>query len=374
MEEDPRIAEFKRLALEQAQQAPPVITPMAQMPSLQPPAPNIQAPAPPVVTPVQTQPGPIKSFLQQFVHGAGQGLLTNAGLENDSQRQQRLFNQGIATQGAARQGQLTDAQIGNFNSLASDRDAQAKLVELGDYGIPGLSGQVPQKNVAGLIAQHVKNLGSQAVANTRAGATTDAAQIRADASTQNAETSANVRRDIGSGNLRMVGARLALAQKVAAAKADGSFGTAPADRLRRGDLANNAQHNINSVIEEVQTDPNLFGKIAGHFTTTEQMIGSSDPTIAKIGVQIHNAALASNGAHGLRSATAVADTEKDLLNHFRNSPEATAAALAAQNQSLDTFIEDAANGKKFVPHNASAPAATHVFNPATGKIEAINGK
>ena len=171
---------------------------------------------------------------------------------------------------------------------------------------------------------------------------------------QNAETAANVKRDLGAGNLRMAGARLALAQQVAAAKANGTYEAPTADRLCRGDLANNAQDNINSTIEDLKANPDLFGKIAGRYTTIQEMLGLDNPAIRKIAVQIHNAALASNGAHGLRSAQAVPDTEKTILNNFRDNPATALAGLNAMNQSLDTFIQDASQGKHFTPHNSAA--------------------
>lgn len=198
---NPIIEEYKRKALELAAlQAPgsvplAVADPAAQrggLPDISPmanPMPNIQAPplqgvtqassvapAPPVVTPVQIHPGPIKSFLQQFVHGAGQGLLTNAGLENDSQRQQRLFNQGIATQGAARQGQLINAQIGNYQSEADARNAQNSFVPDDVAKQLGLTGQVLVKDLPKILVsrqQGANQAGVQTLRNQGNLATTE---------------------------------------------------------------------------------------------------------------------------------------------------------------------------------------------------------
>lgn len=400
VEDSPIVAALKRYALEQAAPPPPAPTAspvQAALSGMSAPMPNIQSPAPqvslagpqqmasnvpsiaapqaPQVTPVQAQPGPIKSFLQQFVHGAGQGLLTHVGLENDAQRQARVFNQGIATQNANRQSDLTQAQIDSLSGKSEALNAQNQPIDTSTLGIPGLTGVVLQKDLPRVLIQHVRNQGNQGVADTRAKAATDVADTRAASLEAHDAVSSQVRRDIAAGQLGMAGARLHLAQQVAAAKQNGSYGAPTADRLRRGDLANNAQDNIATTIEDIQKNPNLFGKISGHYTTAQQMIGSDDPAIARIGVQIHNAALASNGAHGLRSAQAVADTEKELLNHFRNSPEATISGLNAMNSSLNTFIQDAAEGRHFTPRNPSAaPAATHRFNPTTGKIEAINAQ
>lgn len=378
--------DFKQFALDQAGQPP---TPM---PNLQPSqgsqiANTIDTTSPqtPQAQDVQPKQGPIKSFLSQFIYGAGQGLLNHVGLQTDAQKQQVQSNQQQQTmagqraqQGANDLSAYRQAQTGGLQAKADLLDQQNQPFQIpNDPGIPqALRGQTTTVgNWQALSKIFTQNQGKTDVADTRADATRDVATTRAGAATQNAETAANVRRDIASGNLRMAGARLSLAQQVAAAKANGSYGNPPADRLRRGDLANNAQDNINTTIEDVKSNPDLFGQIAGHFTTVQEMLGSNNPAIRKIAVQIHNAALASNGAHGLRSAQAVPDTEKTIINSFRDSPETTIAGLNAMNQSLDTFIQDAQHGKQFVPRGTNTPvapgAATHRFNPATGKIEAI---
>lgn len=122
--------------------------------------------------------------------------------------------------------------------------------------------------------------------------------------------------------------------------------TPTAQRLNKSDLARNAQQNISSMKELIDKNPDLFGKVAGRFTTFEQMMGSDDAAIAQLGVEGHNLAMSSNGIHGLRSAEAVQATEHMLMNHFRNSPEATKAALDAMGSSVGTFIDDAKMGKK----------------------------
>lgn len=126
-------------------------------------------------------------------------------------------------------------------------------------------------------------------------------------------------------------------------------GNPSADRLKRGDLANNVLENTQQIRSLITQNPDLFGRVAGHFTTAQQMIGSDDPAISQLGVRIHNAALASNGAHGLRSQEAVAQTEQMLLNHFRNSPKATMAGLDALDDSVKTFIDAAQQGKRAQP-------------------------
>jgi hypothetical protein len=139
-----------------------------------------------------------------------------------------------------------------------------------------------------------------------------------------------------------------------------------ADRIKRSDLARNVETNAIGFKQLIKDNPNLFGKVAGHFTTTEQMIGSDDPAIARVGVAVHNMALASNGAHGVRSQEAVKDTENEILNHFRNGPEATMAAVDELVGSVQTFREDARHGKR--PNDTPIKGDTNApATPPAGK-------
>jgi hypothetical protein len=131
----------------------------------------------------------------------------------------------------------------------------------------------------------------------------------------------------------------------------------PATRLNKGDLANNVVENIGNVTQIIQRRPDLFGKLAGRFTTVEQMIGTDDPDIAELGQRIHNIALASNGVHGVRGAGAVAQTEAQLLNHFRNGPQATQKALSTLGDSVKTFGAAQTFGNRPAPGPATPTGA-----------------
>jgi hypothetical protein len=114
------------------------------------------------------------------------------------------------------------------------------------------------------------------------------------------------------------------------------------------------------------------------------MIGSNDPDIQALGVRMHNIALASNGAHGIRSAQAVKETEDELFNHFHAGPNAILGALDATRDSMKTFIQDEANFRTTGartgnnrPSTSASPAAAPAqtgtsvlkFNPQTGRLE-----
>ena len=116
--------DFKQFALDNAGASDNGQAPPAQpMPNINPSmgqqiAQSINAtPNAPPVTQVQPKEGPIKSFLTQFIHGAGQGLLSHVGLQTDAERQQIQFQQAQAQAASQR------AQQG-ANDLSAYRQAQ----------------------------------------------------------------------------------------------------------------------------------------------------------------------------------------------------------------------------------------------------------
>lgn len=151
--------------------------------------------------------------------------------------------------------------------------------------------------------------------------------------------------------------------KVAHAAAENNPG---AERLKRSDLAYNVLQNSEDIRKLIRDNPDLFGKISGRISTVQELIGTDDPALHKIGIAMHNVALASNGAHGLRSAEAVKETEDKLLNHFRNGTDATIAGLDEIDKSVQSFIDAAKMGKKPMnaPTDTSAPEAHNAPAPA----------
>lgn len=114
-----------------------------------------------------------------------------------------------------------------------------------------------------------------------------------------------------------------------------------ADEKKKAELAENIAHNANDVATILHSRPDLFGPAAGRFTQIEQLTGNNDPDISKLGVAIHNIAMANSGVHGFRSNEGVKDTEKGLLNKFTNGPQAVANAVLGLTRSTQTFIDNA---------------------------------
>jgi hypothetical protein len=147
-------------------------------------------------------------------------------------------------------------------------------------------------------------------------------------------------------------------------------------RLNKADLSQNVQLNAANASKMIDEHPDLFGKISGRFTNVAQMTGTDDPAIVQLGIQIHNMAVASAGIHGQRGQAAVEAYEKDILNKFHNSPEATKAALTELSGSVQTFIDDARAGKKVAPtpktteevKSGIPKEATHIYKDKSGKV------
>lgn len=170
-------------------QAPPAL-PNAPMPNIQSQggqiansintmSPQMSAgPQTPQVQDVQPKQGPIKSFLSQFIYGAGQGLLNHVGLQTDAQKQQVQFGQQQAQASAQRAQQLQQAQIQNYQSEAAQRAAGTNPVDLEDLNIPGLSGTVMQKDLPKVLVQHLQNQGKQQVGEDKNQSNLDIANLK----------------------------------------------------------------------------------------------------------------------------------------------------------------------------------------------------
>src|SRR5579862_2587442 len=102
-----------------------------------------------------------------------------------------------------------------------------------------------------------------------------------------------------------------------------------ADEKKKAELGENIAENSNAVAQMLLKRPNLVGAVAGRFTSAEQMMGNNDPDIAALGTRIHNIAMANSGVHGFRSQEGVEGFERQVLNNFRNGPQAVAGALKA---------------------------------------------
>jgi hypothetical protein len=154
-----------------------------------------------------------------------------------------------------------------------------------------------------------------------------------------------------------------------AAKGTPGAGKVPADVTKRAALSSNVLENADAVEDIVKRRPEIVGATGGRYSNVQQMIGSDDPDIQALGVRMHNIALASNGAHGLRSAEAIAQTENELFNHFKAGPNAIHGGLQAIRGSVQTFLDDEKNYQT----SGSRTGAPHPFTPPTQANGANSG-
>lgn len=288
---------------------------------------------------------------------------------------QQRYNQAVVQPYQTQQGILdTQAQMEQRQALANKADAQAdsyapQMVtpeQATSLGMPQLAGvTMNSRDLARLSGIHDTNTtaktntdtkagAAQNVATTRAGATTDAATIRA-----NAADAANKTKML-LGQLR-ANTSTANSQRAHAGKgANGNF-KVPADVTKRAALASNVNENSTAVESVLNRRPDLVGATGGRYSNVQDMIGSNDPDIAEMGVRMHNIALASNGAHGLRSAEAVQKTEDELFKNFKRGPEGIKSALNATRGSMQTFLDDennfATTGRRTAGANNGSPSA-----------------
>lgn len=117
----------------------------------------------------------------------------------------------------------------------------------------------------------------------------------------------------------------------------------PADVTKRAALASNVLENADAVDQIITRRPDIIGAAGGRYSNVQQMIGSDDPDIQALGVRMHNMALASNGAHGVRAQQAIQKTEDELFGNFKAGPDAIRGALGATRGSMQTFLNDEQN-------------------------------
>ena len=106
---------------------------------------------------------------------------------------------------------------------------------------------------------------------------------------------------------------------------------------KQRDLGRNSIENLNVIQSTLDKRPDLIGVIAGRVSQGKGLTGTNDPDLATINQALDNWALASTGAHGIRSVEARTDAKRDLLNSLKNGPAAVDAAINQSRNSLTQF-------------------------------------
>lgn len=113
-----------------------------------------------------------------------------------------------------------------------------------------------------------------------------------------------------------------------------------ADEIRRSDLANNLNENLDKFEDIVKRRPELFGPVAGRLTAMREWTGTSDPDIAALKTIHEQVGMATLGAHSMRSAQHVEAAADAIMNGYKNEPQAILSSIGTARNSLKTFIGD----------------------------------
>lgn len=296
----------------------------------------------------------------QVLVGQQQQIVAN----DQATAQQEAATENVKAQTDQRTSQAAKygAQAEDFTPFTVTRE-QAEAVNS-----PNLAGtQLTGRDYAGLLKAAGNNNTSDANNSRNNETRVTTTDMRADASTSNNAATNAARQSIAdaANRTRTLVAQMhdstsrannqnSVAARVGGTGPDGVH-KVPADVTKRAALGTNVIENANAVGELLKSHPDIVGATGGRYTTVQQMIGSDDPAIAEMGVRMHNIALASNGAHGVRAQGAIEQTENELFNHFKSGPTAINAALNATRGSMQTFLDDehnfAQSGQRVSPIN-----------------------
>lgn len=247
----------------------------------------------------------------------------------------------------------TQSQTAQRNATANKLDATSDLMapftmtadQAKAINQPSLAGtQINQRDYAKLVASAGNNNAStanNAANNDTKKSIADAANERMKALSDAASKTKTLIAQMHDATSRSNNAA-SNATKGGGALPGGGF-KVPADVTKRAALASNVNENADAVDQLITRRPDIIGSSGGRYTNIQQMIGSDDPDIHELGVRMHNIALASNGAHGVRAAGAIQKTEDELFNNFKSGPKGISGALKATKSSMQTFLNDEQN-------------------------------
>lgn len=320
-----------------------------------------------------------------FILGGGAAAIPGTTLHNrylQHEQQGRIENDQASIQAAA---QLADtqSQTAQRTALGNKADSQAdsyapvtlSAEQAASIGHPELAGEsMPSKTYSAMLTGKQRNDSAESIATGK----NDTVKSVTATKTDSAEKIAGERNDRMKAiqdaknktatMLQGMRSQTSRANTQDRINSKGTLGTAgghvPADVTKRAALASNVNENADAVEQIVGRNPNIVGATGGRYSNIQQMIGSDDPDIQELGVRMHNIALASNGAHGLRSAEAVAQTEKELFNNFKAGPHGIAGALKGTRQSVQTFLDDE---KNFQTSGNRTGNRNNMQPPAAGK-------
>lgn len=139
-----------------------------------------------------------------------------------------------------------------------------------------------------------------------------------------------------------------------------------AEELKRSEMAENMNENLDKLEEIVKRRPELFGPLAGRITQGKMFVGSDDPDIGALNTIKDQLGMAQQSAHSMRSAQHVEAAANSILNGFKNGPEAVNGSIKTARDSLKTFTKDVQEGN---PSTKGGAGGETKGGPAVGAVE-----
>jgi len=141
---------------------------------------------------------------------------------------------------------------------------------------------------------------------------------------------------------------------------------ATADEKKRADLAKNAMENLSNLEDIVNRRPELFGTVGGRISQLRQWAGTDDPDIGALKNLSDNLGMVSQSAHGMRSAQHVEQAANSILNSYKNGPDAVKGAIATARKSVSTFLADVGETPDSHPRAAKPKGGSAANNDPLG--------
>jgi hypothetical protein len=149
-----------------------------------------------------------------------------------------------------------------------------------------------------------------------------------------------------------------------------------AEELKRSEMAENVNENLDKLEEIVKRRPDLFGPVAGRMTEAKMWAGSNDPDVGTLKTIHDNLGMAAQSAHSMRSAQHVETSANSVLNGFKNGPDAILASAKALRDSVKTFTKDVQQGNPSTRKEGAfaVPAGAPAAPKEDGHTLKANGK
>lgn len=368
--------------------AVPDATPAAPPPPI-PPGGN-GAP-PPAKPPQQERLQGIKGYLSNILHGVGEGMKTQLGMETDAQQEQRLFNQNLKSQELQLETkktnsalQLQQAQIEQMKTLVEIRLPDGTIARM-PYGValktyPAIiSGQskveaTKLSNQGKIDLQTLK--GQSPLTQAQAHLANATADLKEAMNDPDSPTFKLAMQKVQWANYYKQKALDAQNQRLAMQREGMDFREyGPTANIRtQGQMSSELLDHVGKIRDEISSlgAQGKLGPLSGRFNEfMAGKIGAGDPAFTELRTDLGLFQTALMKAHvGSRGSEMMMEHFKGLLDSGKMTPEALDAAMNSVTGYLKTYVK----GGQFVPPNRNAggaptPPAQKQWNPQKGIYE-----